>query len=208
MATSNAGSKGSNAGNTAGGGQSTPQSTAVVAPKGFRLALQQMLQGWQTAIPDGSALTINGSSMDKAAVVTLLGGYLAAYTALDAEALTHKAAHMAVREQLTAAHASYILFKDGIIAFLGRGSPLLAQFGLKPKRKPATLTAEQMLVRVAKSIATRKLRHTQGPRQKAGLKSGPLQVTIGPAAVPAHAGGGLTAAPGEPGGAGTPPVSK
>ena len=53
----NANGTGSGAGSTTT--SQAPQSTAVVAPKGFRSQLQLLLQGWQTALPDGSALTID-----------------------------------------------------------------------------------------------------------------------------------------------------
>jgi hypothetical protein len=48
----------------------------VVAPRGYRLALQQMLQGWQELIPGDSTLLSSAGSLNQAAVLAQLQEYL------------------------------------------------------------------------------------------------------------------------------------
>jgi len=46
----------------------------------------------------------------------------------------------------------------------------LAEFGLKPRKTRAALTAEEKVAMVQKATATRKARNTMGPKQKAKIK--------------------------------------
>jgi hypothetical protein len=69
--------------------------------------------------------------------------------------------------------------KDAVIAFFGRGSPLLAQFGIKARGKARPLTPEQKVLCAAKAPNTRAARHTMGSRQKAAAKSdGKLTLSV------------------------------
>src|SRR5580700_9390510 len=72
----------------------TPTSAPVVAPKGLRLELQQMLQGWQAAIPGDSTMQSSAGSLTQAAVVGKLQGWLGLYTALDTQATAYKQARV------------------------------------------------------------------------------------------------------------------
>src|ERR1700722_14934623 len=78
-ATGSTGASGGPAGsNTTQGPTSgaTPTPTAVVAPKGFRTELQQMLQGWQSAIPSDSTMQSSDGPLTQGAVVEQLQEYL------------------------------------------------------------------------------------------------------------------------------------
>jgi hypothetical protein len=63
-------------------------------------------------------------------------------------------------------------------AYLGKGNPLLAQFGFSVgDRKPPTGAA--LVKGQAKARMTRALRHTMGPKQKAAIRSvAPVAVTV------------------------------
>jgi hypothetical protein len=65
-----------------------------------------------------------------------------------------------------------------LVAFAG-SIGVLADFGLKPRRPPASRTPEEKAAAVAKAQATRAARHTMGTKQKAKVKG-----TV-PQAVPA-----------------------
>jgi len=79
-----------------------------------------------------------------------------------------------------------------VTTYFGAGSPQLVKFGLNPKKTRAPLTTEQLAVRTAKARATRSLRGTKGPVQKAAIKAGPMAyvapvattVPVSPAATP------------------------
>jgi hypothetical protein len=147
----------------------------VVAPKGFRQELQQMLQGWQAAIPSGSTVTSSAGSLSQAAVLGQLQEYLGPYQDLDASATAAKSARAQAKLQLTEVRQYYAALKSAVTNLFGEGSPQLAQFGLSPRKPHKALSSSQLAVRAAKAKATRVLRNTMGKKQKAPIKSGPMQ---------------------------------
>jgi hypothetical protein len=142
----------------------------VKALTGFRLKLQQMLAGVQAQIPNGSSITTTGGSLAKAAIVKTLTDYLSEFQAVDAGVTALDVARVQVREDLPQMHKDYNELKDALSAQFGRGSPLLAQFGVRPRQKPKPLTPEQRVARAAKAHQTRLMRHTGGVRQKAAVQ--------------------------------------
>ncbi len=155
---------------TAAGATQTP--APVVAPKGYRLVLQQMLQGWQAVIPSDSTMLSSAGSLTQAAVVGCK--WLGAYTALDTQATAYKQARVPVESLQPEARQYLAVLKAALANALGPQSPQLAQFGLKPRKTPRPLTSQQLAVKAAKAKATRKLRGTTGPAQKASIKAGPM----------------------------------
>ena len=162
----------SDASNTVAG-TSTP-ATQTKPAKGFRLQLQQMLTGLQTALPSDSKLVAPaGSNVGTLAVTTLIQQMqagLAEFSAVDAAELTLAHARVALGADLPGLHAQYDALKLALEFFFGRQSPELAQFGLKPKRKAAPLSPEAQLMATAKRLQTRAIRHTAGSKQKAAMK--------------------------------------
>ncbi len=179
LATSNTGTSGGSAGSssnttTAAAGTS-PASTAVVAPKGFRQDLQEMLQGWQAAIPSDSTVTSSTGSLSQAAVLGQLQEYLGPYQDLDASATAVKSARAQAKSQLTEAQQYFAVLKSAVTNQLGPNSPLLAQFGLRSKKVRKPLSASQLAVKAAKAKATRAMRGTIGATKKALIKSGSMK---------------------------------
>jgi hypothetical protein len=142
----------------------------VKAPKGLRLKLQQLLAGVQAVIPDGTFITTTGGSLTKAAIVKELTDDVSEFQAVDAGLTALGVARVQVRDDLPQMHALYTELKDALSAQFGRGSPLLAQFGLKPRAPRKKLTPEQRVARAAKARQTRLMRHTGGVRQKAAVQ--------------------------------------
>ncbi len=173
----NTGTGGGSAGNsTTGSGLglvSTP--TAVVAPKGFRSDLQQMLQGWQDVIPGDSTVTSSAGSLTEAAILAELQGYLGAYTDLDTHVTAIRQARARVASQLPAAQKYFAVLKAAVANLFGADSPQLAQFGLAPKKPRKPLSSSELAVRAAKAKATRALRGTTGPVKKLNTKAGPME---------------------------------
>jgi hypothetical protein len=168
---------GSSAADTGGSAQSS--ATIVGTKKGFRTLLQQLLQGIETVVPDGSSLSTSSGMQAKAAVVTELTQVLSEYDKVEAQQVAIKTTRAQLKNASAANHQLYTELKDAVIAFFGRGSPLLAQFGIKARGKARPLTPEQKVLRAAKARATRAARHTMGSRQKAAVKSdGKLTLSV------------------------------
>jgi hypothetical protein len=175
VAASTGTSGGSAGNNTTAVSGATPATTAVVAPKGFRQDLQQMLQGWQAVIPIDSAVMSSEGSLPQAAVLERLQTYLGQYQDLDAKVTAAKQAHAQVESQLAEARQYFAVLKSAVTNQLGPNSPQLAQFGLKPKKVRKALNASQLAVKAAKAKATRALRGTIGATKKAQIKSGSMK---------------------------------
>jgi hypothetical protein len=179
-ATGSTGASGGTAGSSTTGGASgaTPTPTAVVASKGFRQELQQMLQGWQTAIPSDSTMQSSDGPLTQGAVVGQLQGFLGVYTTLDTQATALKQTRAQVKSQLAEAHRVFDVLKSSVTNAFGAGSPQLAQFGLLPKKPRKVLTSAQRTISAAKAKATRVLRGTVGKKAKAPIKAGTTRFVV------------------------------
>ena len=179
-ATGSTGASGGTAGsNTTGGAAgATPTSTPVVAPKGFRQELKQMLQGWQTAIPSDSTMQSSDGPLTQEAVVGQLQGFLGVYTTLDTQVTALKQTRAQAELQLAEAHRLFDVLKSSVTNAFGAGSPQLAQFGLLPKKPRKVLTSSERAISAAKAKATRQLRGTTGKKAKASVKAGTTRFVV------------------------------
>jgi hypothetical protein len=151
-----------------------PTATPVVAPRGFRQVLQDMLQGWQTVVPVGSTMQSSSGGLSQAAVLETLQGYVKGYTTLDAQVTELTQVRAQVKSASAEAHQYIDVLKRALINFYGPASPQLVQFGLQPKKARKPMSSETLAGRAAKAKATRVLRGTG----KARPKSGPLAMQI------------------------------
>jgi hypothetical protein len=152
----------------------TTGGSAVVAAKGFRRELQQMLQGWEAVMSANPALTSSVGTLTQASVLGQLQAYLATYKAMDTHAMALQHMRLRSRDELAEAEKYFAALRSALRSFFGEESPQLAHFGLKPKKAAAPLTSEARAVRVAKARATRTLRGTKGHLQLQKIKSGPM----------------------------------
>jgi hypothetical protein len=162
------------------------------APKGLRLETSLFLKGVSSAIPDGTSLLVAGQGMTKDALKTQLQAGLDLYEAVEARKRDLKTARQTLAQGLPAERKQVKDLKDALVAFFGRGSPVLAQFGIKEPGSRRPLTAQQLAMRAAKAMLTREARHTMGSRQKQSLHVqgtptlvlGPDGATVTPAGTP------------------------
>jgi hypothetical protein len=198
LATSSTGTSGGSAGSssstTTATAGTTPASTAVVAPKGIRQDLQQMLQGWQTVVPSGSTMMSSSGSLSQAAVLEQLQAYLGPYLDLDALVTDARKVRAQAASQLTEAQQYLAVLKLAVANSYGSQSPTLVQFGLKPRKTRRVLTSSELAVQAAKAKATRTLRGTIGATKKARIKSGSMKfVEPVPESAPGQAASGTVA---------------
>jgi hypothetical protein len=153
------------------GGSAQSGAAIVGTRKGFRDSLQKLLQGIEAVVPDGASLSTSSGLQTKAQIVAELTKVLSVYDQAEAQQLVVKATRAGIKAASAQNHQLFTELKDAVIAFFGRGSPMLGQFGIKGRGKPRPLTPEQKVLRAAKARATRAARHTLGSRQKAALKS-------------------------------------
>ena len=159
------------------------------APKGFRLSVQQMLQGVQTVLPAGSSLPAASGAVSQATMVSQMQAVLQAYQAVSDGEVQLQETRGTFSAQLSTFHQQYTVLKNLLIGYFGAGSPQLAKFGLKPRAKARTLTPEQQVARKVRSKATRELRGTLGSREKQAVV---FNGTVSVSATPVPAAGAAT----------------
>ncbi|MHB1847179.1 MAG: hypothetical protein ACYCWW_20335 [Deltaproteobacteria bacterium] len=157
---------------------------------------QEMIHGWQTTMPSGSTnAVIGGKSYTAAQVIALFQGVVDGFQGVrDAQAAAHRA--LIARE---ASQAEWKTFYEDTVVYLkqtlGRKSPLLADFGIVQK-VPKKPSAETRAIAKVRKAATRKVRGTIGPKQRAEIVAGgrPQVIVLGPDGKPLAppAGGGTS----------------
>jgi hypothetical protein len=152
----------------------------AVVRHGFEDRVKLALAGVNQYLPAATSLVLNGKSMAQPEIVTALQGILQLFNDLRTARATAQGQLKTVQSELVPGHALFSALEKAVQAFLGKGNPLLAQFGFavgnrKPRSSATNVKAQ------AKSKLTRALRHTMGPKQKAQIQAAaPEQVTVGP----------------------------
>jgi hypothetical protein len=144
----------------------------------------------QLTFGDGSIFTPAQVEAQLLALATLRTDVNDAKTVMEAKLSAERAKAPA----LLVFMREYVSF---VMGTFGKSPETLAAFGLKPKKAPKPLTADQLAAKAAKAKATRKARGTVGKKKKlaiqgdvAGLVNAPITVTLNtpelaPAATPA-----------------------
>jgi hypothetical protein len=168
--------------------------------------LQQMLAGTQKDVPATSTVDIDGQEMKQPDIVAQLQSWAQLHEQKEAaKAAASKAvqALTAIEPQVTKFMVAY---GQALKQVLGKGSALLADFGLVVTQRKVPTTETRILAQ-AKAAATRRARKTMGSQQKKAVKGADVaSVTVSPDADPAvvsvapppgSTAGAVTAAPAE-----------
>ncbi len=141
----------------------------------------------KTKLPTGATFAVDGTVYTAEALQSKLDSYLSLYT----DARSKRTELRAAVQSRDAVQPEVVKFLDSLQGVLGGffgsdNAAALEPFGFSPRKKPAPLTAEQLLVRETKAKATRAKRQTLGKRQKAALKATgtPIISAVMPADVP------------------------
>ena len=153
----------------------TTKNTTVKNPGAFEARLQQLELGVTKYLPQTSTLIVEKSSMTAAQLADRLKAYLQTFAELRDKREQARQQLGVLRQQSPDAHEFYMGLKAALVAFFGRGSPELSQFGISVGgRKP--LSAEQKAIAHARTLNTRKVRNTLGSRQR--LAYGAVNPTV------------------------------
>jgi len=145
--------------------------------------IRGLIAGTQKHAPSGS-LTLGSTTYTAAALVQLLQSLADALDAADAAKASWEGALKKVND--TEANVEPVIrdYEAWVLA-TNRGSPsTLADYGVKPRKVPVPLTAEQKAAAAQKRTATRAARHTMGKVQKKKV-TGTVATTAAPASTTA-----------------------
>ncbi len=138
----------------------------------------QVLVGIKKDLQNVASLPLVGSTYTMAGLEQLIQGRIDAVNdAINARAqwLDASARYEAMNTRVTQVVRA---LRQYVINVYGEDSPVLADFGFTPTKKPA-LTPEALVARAQKAAATRKARGTLGKKEKAKIKG--TVVTAAPA---------------------------
>jgi hypothetical protein len=153
------------------------------SPSGLLQKIQNALAGVQKVLPDGSSLSMSGQTVTKAQLVTQLTGLLPPLTSVTDAKSTYAQAVQARKLAEPNAREFLAQLRAALVAFYGRGSPSLSDYGMSAK-KPAAQTSKTAILAAAKRTLTRQKRGTLGSKQKAGIKAiGTPQLSVGESGV-------------------------
>lgn len=148
-------------------------------PAGLELKLTQALKGLQTVLPQGGGLQIGTTTLTQAQLVAKVQADLAPFEAARAEKTLYLNKLQAKVDSEAASREFLAQLKGALIAFLGRGNPLLADFGFNPVRTKVLTSAAKVLAAAKRSV-TRQKRGTLGSKQKQAIRAlGTPAVTLG-----------------------------
>jgi len=164
-----------------------------------RSALSQFLGNLvgvlDSVLPAKFSFPVDGKTYDGPGLIALLEKINQPFADVDSAKRKWDDA-VAAREAATpeAKRVAEIVAK-GLEFFFAGNSEALAKLGVEPTKARRQLTLEEKVAKAAKAQATRALRGTKGPRQKAAIKAtGPLPAPApAPSATPAPSGGDTTA---------------
>ncbi|MBS2028226.1 MAG: hypothetical protein JST54_10005 [Deltaproteobacteria bacterium] len=146
--------------------------------------LARIERGLVEDFPKDSAapLHLNGRRYTRAELIALVRTELSLHEDVRRKTRELRAA-VKKRNDADRAHRALIeSFRSLLWGSLGFDWPRMWKYGFKRPKARRKLTARERVAAIAKGKATRKLRNTMGPKQKAKIKAeGPVVLTVVPA---------------------------
>jgi hypothetical protein len=139
-----------------------------------------LFKGVQANVPPDTVLTLDGVKYTGATLASELQKLIDSFNAVESTRATWQAAIVSDRALKAQTATLVASLKATILAMFTSKPDVLAQFGLKARKVPAKPTAVELLQRTANAAATRALRNTRGPKQKAKIKGHTAPVTMPP----------------------------
>ena len=132
--------------------------------------LSDLVTGLTDTPPAGvTSMAVNGKSYALADLIALLAGYAGIYLAAEKAEEAHRLA-LESRAAIEEDAEKLLQGTRGVVkTMVGKTSSTNTQYGITPNKKPAPLSPEKAVVKVAKAKATRAARHTMGKNQKKAI---------------------------------------
>jgi hypothetical protein len=121
----------------------------------------------QAALP--ASFIVAGVPVPSTSVVSMLKARIAARAAVASAKASYQAVVKASRDENAQSQPVVSNVREAIKLMFAGQIDVLADFGLKPRKARTPLSPEEKAASVAKGKATRKARHTMGPKAKARI---------------------------------------
>jgi hypothetical protein len=167
----------------------------------FEKKLQQAMDAVDKNLPANSTLVLEGTNWTQPALLQALKKVVDQFGVVADAKAKYQQQLTLLRQALPEVQNLYTNLGTALRVQLGKGHPLLTQFGVASGvRKPRT--SQTVVLASAKSRMTRSARHTMGPRQRQNITAAgePTLVILGPDGKPLSSDGAVA-----PTGPTTPP---
>jgi hypothetical protein len=162
-----------------------------------QVADQAMADGLTKHAKTLPSFLLGSTSVQTTDVITALNTRITTASTVDSTRATWQAAILTDKNERAKTKSLVSGVRQALTVMFAGSVETLADFGLKPRKTPATRTPEEKVAAVAKAKATRAARHTMGTKQKAaitGTASKAAPATPPPATAPVVAPSGTTTA--------------
>jgi len=140
--------------------------------------MQQLVAGTQKNLPATSTVDVNGQELKQTDIVAQFQSWIELYQQVDATNAPYRNAVKALLAATPAIRKYIGSYRQALRQVFGKGSPLLADFGMSTTQ-PRTPTTATHVLATAKAAATRKARNTLGKQQRKAVKADPVtKVTV------------------------------
>ena len=141
--------------------------------------VSSLISGTQKHYTTGT-LTVGGVSYDPATLIQILQGLGNALTVSDAAKAEWNGAVKSLQDESAKVVPVIRAYQSYLVSSLGNAPSTLADFGLAPRKVPASATVEQKTAAAAKRKATRTARNTMGSQQRKKVKGNVTSVVVTP----------------------------
>ncbi|HUB10308.1 MAG TPA: hypothetical protein VMB50_25105 [Myxococcales bacterium] len=156
-------------------------STKSLATTKFSDKVTARLTGVQKYLPAGTSLVFLGQTFSMASIEAVLSAVAQLFTAFTTAVQDSKAqvgaARTALNAELPTAHQFLTALDGALVAFFGKGNPVLKNFGLSPGTAKAPSVATKAKAQ-ADAKLTREARDTTGKKAKLAVTGGEATVTV------------------------------
>jgi hypothetical protein len=151
-----------------------------------KVLAEQLVAGTRKHFSNAGSLMFGGGTYTPAQVEAFLQTIVDLRTAVDKAKADTKAKIEAEKAQTPSLRGRMAAYVTYVRATFGNAADILADFGLKPKKARTPPTTEKRAEAIAKTKATRTVRHTMGPKAKKKVKGTVTTIVTTPSATPAQ----------------------
>jgi hypothetical protein len=157
--------------------------------------MQQLVAGTQKNLPATSTVDVNGQELKQSDIVAQLQSWIGLYQQVDATNAPYRNAVKALQAATPTIQKYLGSYRQALRQVFGKGSPLLADFGMSTTQQKTPTPATHVLA-AAKAAATKKARGTLGSQKRKSVQGAPVtQVTVPANGLPAVSSSAAQATP-------------
>ena len=140
------------------------------APSAYETSVSKLIKGFTQVMPPKAIVVVSGGPMTQVQILAKLQAILDEYQAIHDARAALQGKLQSAKGNRSDEHEFLMQLHGALVAYFGRKSPELAQFGYTPTKQKQTTSAKNTAAAAKRSV-TRKMRHTMGSKEKQQVKA-------------------------------------